>query len=225
MNKVDLHVKQLMLRSPSMFPTRWSVLEHIFLHIGTGYGWTRQGTVASIYEKKNSPMPSGMDMSDLEHEAELLDESAARFKERGLDDVDFDRKQRVSLGMRRVQREYIAANIDVYASEDLGERGVAAKLLPSSLGDTPLGQVPTSGKVDRDWALAADEVTVKLLGYLGHQLSEGNDASLLDWQKKRYEQLQAQARETLAALEPVTKKSAGRQAVAKLFKELLADKV
>lgn len=221
MNKVDMHVKQLMLRSPMIFPNRWSVLEHIFLHIGTGYGWNRQGTVTSIYDKK-TPMPESIDMSDLDHEAQLAKESAERFKEFGASMSESDRCRSVELGMRRLQREYIGANIDVYACNDIGGRGVNAKLLPSLLASVPLGQVPTEGKVNRDWALAADEVATKTLQFLAQQLGDDKGASLPTWQRKQFLELQVQLKAAIDALEPVTKLRAGRQAVAKALQDLFA---
>lgn len=219
MNKVDLHVKQLMLRSPTIFPNRWRVLEHVFLHIGTGYGWTRQGTLASIYDKKE-PMPESMNMDDLDDEARSLEESLQRAKAFGVNESTVERHQLVELGMRRLQREYIAQHIDVYASFDIGGHAINARLLPSSLDLVPLGQVPANAKMNRDWALAADEVATKVLQFVGSQLNDRGD-SLSTSQKKHFGELQEQLRAAIAALEPVTQLRAGRERVARMLQEMM----
>lgn len=219
MNKVDLHVKQLMLRSPTIFPNRWSVLEHVFLHIGTGYGWTRQGTMASIYDKKQ-PMPESMNMGDLDDEARSLEEGLQRAKAFGVDESTVELHRQVELGMRRLQREYIAQHIDVYASSAIGGHAINARLLPSSLAAVPLGQVPATGKMDRDWALAADEVATKVLQFIGSQL-DGRGDSLPASQTKHFGELQEQLRAAIVALEPVTQLRAGRERVARMFQEMM----
>lgn len=207
MNKVDLHVKRLMLRAPTIFPSRWSVLQHIFLHIGTGYGWTGKGVMASIYDRDQT-MPESMDMSD-------LDEPPMRGHDRP-EMAQFVAVDRVRLGQKKLLREYIAANIDVYASSlELGDATVAYSILPSSLAHSPLGQVPKEGPLDREWALAADAVATKLLGELSRRLDKNNIHEVSPTQQKQFAALQVELRQSVDALERATKLRAGRENVLK----------
>jgi hypothetical protein len=59
MDKVDLHIKQMMLQYPSIFPTRLSCLKHLFLVNGNGYDWDETGCLVpwrSTYDRANDQM-------------------------------------------------------------------------------------------------------------------------------------------------------------------------
>lgn len=225
MNKVDLHVKRMMLKSPSLFPNRVSALAHIFLFFGTGYEWTRTGELASVYDDPNAPMPTGIDMEDLDDQAAMLAEQATRDAER-YPDEPINQSQQVKLGLTRLTRAYIGEHIDVYASKSMAPRDEWLNHLShlESFTSTPLFTLPAKlKKLDKDWVMAADEVAAGLKEALRTRYGVVKTTGALKGAPKHLVEVYQRLSDVLDKLEVVTNRKANAQRAQKILSSLMAD--
>ncbi len=223
MNNVDLHVKHKMLQSPSIFPNRVSVLAHIFLFFGTGYEWTRAGTLASIYDDPNAPMPSSIDMSDLDEQAQMLTQDAARNAER-YPGESVDTSRQVDLGLARLTRAYVGEHIDVYASKNLAPKDSWLNHLShiESFQHTPLATIPKKvAKLDKDWVTAADEVAFGLREALRQRYDVVKTTGALKGAPKHLTAVYERLSEVLEQLEPVTQRKANAKRAQAILSRLM----
>lgn len=153
MNKVDQHIKRVMLTYPSIAPSRIAVLRHLLLCNGNAYDWDDKGCLVPW---SGEDYGDTMKFSDLEPDPTL-----ERFRSEPLDSLYAFRDAETE--EERLVREHRAKHIDVYAQHDKTfDRLRYEDLTNISLHDyTCLGRAPF-GKLDPDWLHAAEEIVDKV---------------------------------------------------------------
>ncbi len=156
MNKVDLHIREMMLTYPLLYSNRQEALIGIF--VGTNYVWVKgedgKYVIKPVYEfDKKFDGPT--DISD-------LDESDLRFA----GDDDFHRAIRAQNQLERMQRLFVAENIDLFATVRMTKgRDISYQTLDSWYFDhdtTVLATAPF-GEIDADWLSAIEELLNMLI--------------------------------------------------------------
>lgn len=108
MTELDSLVRQSILRHPSLFTTRWQVLEHLYLVIGNGYEWSN-GRLVSVFDDEKSE-----------------DECVAEF----FRDIDEFQSQFPDMPghdthtLRRRRRQFVLDNLDLLTHERRIDSGI-----------------------------------------------------------------------------------------------------
>lgn len=156
MNSVTTVVKNAMFGAPNVFPSRLSVLSFIFLNSGGGYYWNKKGEADCAY---GMPTPATtMNMTDLNELMAMTRKSGA-----GRDQQEHMNFQLAELKLQKLQRKHIADHIDLYANnrntfDDFSLSDVDPLSMTSNLSGTLLGSLSQVKKLNKDWAMAADEI-------------------------------------------------------------------
>ena len=140
LNPVSQVVKQIMLTYPNSFKARMDVLKSIFIEGGC---WALNDSGAPDLTSFG-PLATEMDFTDLQQQAR----------------PEMSAGQTVALKRRFMERRFIDANIDVLASEHCnGEQNPSDDKITASirLTNSFLEEIDIQ-LLDRDWALAAEEV-------------------------------------------------------------------
>lgn len=169
LNAVSQAVKQIMLTYPNSYKSRMDVLKSIFIEGGC---WALNDTGAPDLTNFG-PLATEMDFADLEQLAR----------------PEMSAGQTVALKRRFMERRFIDANIDVLASEHCnGEQNPSDDRITANhrLNNSFLEEIDIQ-LLDRDWALAAEEVidaalcglSVKLGRHSPHYNEQEADKHLL----------------------------------------------
>jgi len=140
LNAVSQAVKQIMLTYPNAYKSRMDVLKSIFIEGGC---WALNDTGAPDLTSFG-PLATEMDFTDLEQ----------------LAGPEMSAGKTVALKRRFMERRFIDANIDVLASEHCnGEQNPSDDRITANnrLNNSFLEEIDIQ-LLDRDWALAAEEV-------------------------------------------------------------------
>ena len=115
MNKLNTLVRMTLLRYPTLFATRWDVLQNLYLGYGHGYEWAG-GELTNIFEEDDEEKARArffrdIDDDEVEHAKEV---------DRGVIDclVDLYEDRKVNFGLRRKRRQFQLDNIDLITRED-----------------------------------------------------------------------------------------------------------
>lgn len=154
LNKVDQLIKAVMLTYPVSYKSRMAVLKRIFLD-GTSFGWDAAGCPDLYYF---GDLRSEMDFGDLDQqrqevEAELAEENGASMEL-------YYAGRGVALKRQYADRELVSTYIDILAVEHTqGEDAPtnANLVFDFRIGQNLLHSAPYHS-MDKDWALAAEEV-------------------------------------------------------------------
>ena len=221
MNKVDTHVKEMLLRSPSVFSSRGAVLHFVFLNFGTGYQWGRKGGVECIYADGTGQADT-MNMSDLdEQEAHIAGREARESELSGV----FNAQARARLTLERLTREHIARHIDLYAQEGMSKPPLDLNRLTfTQLSQVPLGQVPNK-KVDADWAAAAEALALDLRDAIAREFRMRDKDYTAAEVPAKWLTMYSDVNDVLKRLDKTTGGIAKRERMSKLLTELLGDQL
>ncbi len=210
MNKVDHIVKNMMLGSPALFPTRLDALAFAFLNAGAGYHWTPKGELDCIYGM--SKTAKRMHMKDLRDELKQEQEFAASNGHK-----EFSQRRIADVELRILQRRHLAKHIDLYVTSNMQPNG-SSKMAGTNwlrvlltLDGTALGAVGSVKSFDKHWAAAADEVAAAYLFMLSTMKKERGTLSA------EMQKLEAEFLASAAVLEAVTQRKARTREAAKLI--------
>ena len=185
LNKVDSHIKRMLLSYPTLFKSRMDALSHQFLVNGNGYEWDDAGGLSSIGDPIR---PLKMRFDDLDERQAELDRSIAS-------DCHHSMAALFAARQAAIRREYserllIEAEVDLYATEHvMGENNKEdADWLRHYCPDYSAVQRAPLDRIDKEWALAAEEVLEAarlslwraLAMYSEHFTRERADTSLLE---------------------------------------------
>lgn len=155
LNKVDQHIKQMMLKYPVIMGSRMDALRQLFLITGNGYDWTADGC---LDDGSNAEPVEAMDNSDLDRRQRELEEEEGKYPPSpSLNQMYASR--RAQLKRQYAVRRLIESDIDLYAAEhvmgDNDKYGVEW-LATFSPAFSAMGNAPYDA-LDPDWAAAAEE--------------------------------------------------------------------
>lgn len=184
LNKVDRHIKLVMLNYPMLYPSRFSVLRHLFLCNGNGYFWNENGCIECIDADRT--LIEQMDYSDLEEREQQLHEDIHRDKDSALGSLWSQRY--VELKRLRSDRALIERDIDMYAKyhvmgeDQLYDTYQVRNFKP----DYCIMTAAPYAKMDKEWGQAAVETFGivaraywRELGYPADVPEEKMDAALM----------------------------------------------
>ena len=171
LNKVDVHVKQLMLGFPSSYPNRMSVLASELLNPGGGYYWNALGELDCHYPSSKSTATK-MDMRDAN--AELKTAKTELQGALGTSGEALAQRRLADAQLECIQRRHRAQNIDAYVQKYELAEPTHADLLHHldtlyTLDNTVLGHVSDVPHLHLDWAYAVEEVVTACLARLDDQ--------------------------------------------------------
>jgi hypothetical protein len=186
LNKVDRHIKTMMMTYPAIYPSRIAVLQHIFLVNGNGFDWGSDGcpTMSSY----GVPAVTAMDYSDLHQRISTVKEDIARETLEPMSVLLNVRHAR--LHRELANRQMVEDDIDLYATNHVMQENLnfnASALKHFSTDWCLLSPRRFPQVMDRDWALAAEEMMniaqqaiFRELGiYSPHYKEENADEKLL----------------------------------------------
>ena len=81
MNDLDFLVKQMMLHHPSLFPSRISVLQHLYTLSGTGLQWSDDGKIVDKLDQGKPPVEH-IDLSSIDRHTQTMMETFKRIDSR-----------------------------------------------------------------------------------------------------------------------------------------------
>lgn len=119
MTSIVIMIKEAMLSYPTIYPTRWSVLEDMFFNGSGAYAWSSEGMIKIYSDSRDVTV---MDYSDLDEQDARNNEMMS--EEAFSPDTSFGKlilSRRLNLRIKRMQREMIAAEIDLCATTNVGD--------------------------------------------------------------------------------------------------------
>jgi len=167
LNKVDQIIKAVMLTYPVRYKSRMAVLKRIFLD-DASFGWDAAGCPNLYYFGE---LHSEMDFSDLDQQREGVE--AGLVEESGPSMANYYAGRAVALKRQYADRELVSTYIDILAVEHTqGEDSPTnANLVDEFRNGLNLLHMAPYHSMDKDWALAAEEVVTAarhgISGYLG----------------------------------------------------------
>lgn len=175
LNKVDEHIKAMMLMYPSIIPSRFAALQQLFLSNGNGYEWNDKGELANRFDPPSHKTPGVMDYSDLDKRREDVEE---RLEKMCGEDCCAGLYQawRCRLEHEYMVRRHIEANIDIYATRHVHgeETQYDVARIKHFDPDWCVLSLSYSHKfpemMDKDWALAAEEAMTIARGAIYREL-------------------------------------------------------
>lgn len=154
LNKVDQHIKDVLLTYPTLYNSRFSVLNSIFMRMGNGYEWNARGELTC---DSNKPLMQKMDFSDIEESKQIIDQDLALNRQGKIGRSHASSAARL---MRKiVERRLIEAQIDLYAVEHVmqEDQQFGVEWLKNFNPKWCLLRDAPFGSIDPDWAAAAKE--------------------------------------------------------------------
>ncbi|MGG2576117.1 hypothetical protein ACQYZY_28820 [Pseudomonas aeruginosa] len=154
LNEVDQHIKAMMLTYPTLFRSRFSALQHLFMSNGTGYEWNAEGKLACVFDTHHRET---MDYSDLEDRQREVDQELASKPTGNIYRLYAGRA--AALKREFAVRQLIEADIDLYATEHVMGENTQNGVEWMKHFDPQWCAMRTApfGAIDLDWALAAEE--------------------------------------------------------------------
>lgn len=156
MNKVDSHIKRMMLQYPTLFKTRRDCLAHLFLVNGNGYDWDENGCLVESYSTYDRASDK-MRYDDLDKDPN--DEIP---KVPGLE--TFYAFRSIMKEKERMDREFREKHIDILCQMDENIGGFSYEKLDNFDPEWSKFRNAPYGKIDSDWLKAMEEV-VKTIKY------------------------------------------------------------
>jgi len=169
---VEETIKKAMINYPSLFPTKYDVLEHLFLVNGNGYDW-ENGQLIAIFghaEKSNTA----------ECAIKLAQDFIDGFKP--YEDVNEFAKQIITHTKIELLIEELTVlnnfeeNYKKTSDEYLKNRN-RAKLYPADFGFCKIGKIPEN--IQDDWR----EAVVQYIDFLDHHQEILDEQTLKQWDK------------------------------------------
>lgn len=154
LNEVDQHIKAMMLNYPTLFRSRLSALQHLFMSNGTGYEWNSEGELACVFDTHHR---ATMDYSDLEERQHEVDQELAKDAEGSIYRLYASRA--AALKREFAVRKLIETDIDLYATEHVMGENTQYGVEWMRNFDPQWCAMRTApfGAIDLAWALAAEE--------------------------------------------------------------------
>lgn len=159
MNKVNKHIKQMMLQFPSLFPNRIKCLRQLFLVNGNGYDWDENGCLVSwSYENDRVRAEDKMHYDDLDTRANDLDDLLGKSEATS----DIRKFQKLTDEKERLDRQFREKHIDLLCQfHDTWDNFTYADLQHfdprwSAFRDAPYGNI------DSDWLRVMEETVGKI---------------------------------------------------------------
>lgn len=166
LNKVDQHIKMCMLTHPNIFPSRMSVLTHLFIVGGNGYRWTKNGALENPYDGDLKAGNVKMDYSDLDESKKKHENLIAQCGDQKELASQVLAAQRCRIERDYLLRRHIEQNIDTYAKKHVGSendnpgvnwlKDFAPEYSKFSLSSDGFEKMPEV--IEKDWALAGEEI-------------------------------------------------------------------
>lgn len=158
MNKVDLVVKENLMRFPTLFKNRFDVLAHMLCCCGTGYEWDKNGCLAyCLNDPDKEPANTETMLVDFENKVKET-------KEKLKTDPDcldlFNRAYLAEDEFDLIRAKHVAKNIDIYACTFAGVGNDVGYWLQRqhymrfgfNLDSVPINNKPEN--IDEDWRKA-----------------------------------------------------------------------
>lgn len=166
MNKVDQHIKRMMLQYPSLFPNRISCLKQLFLTNGNGYKWDANGCLTDAcgsYDDRAEDKMSYDDLDTREYD---------RYGDSEDDEVDtlsdIRKFHKLRDAKERLDREFREQHIDLICQfHDTWDNFSYADLQHFDPNWSAFKNAPY-GSIDADWLHVMEE-TIKKLMYAFNQ--------------------------------------------------------
>lgn len=122
--KVNDTVRQGMFNYPSIYPTKFDALEHMFAVNGNGYDWNSKGQLVCPRYRGQAPLKKEMDYSDLDerktrYETQLA-ENAKLYPESA--DTDITHLFLAEIEAERMQRDFTVKYIDLILQHTCSRR-------------------------------------------------------------------------------------------------------
>lgn len=152
MNKVDQHIKEMMLKHPLIFPTRLACLRRIFMVNGNGYEWDDQGCLRS-WSQKNDTKELKMQYSDLDNRDD------EQFKYGYSDIAQF---QSLCTEQERMLRKFREEHIDLFCQFNDIDDNIKYSDLQYFSPEWSMFRDAPYGNIDPDWLNAAEELIGKI---------------------------------------------------------------
>lgn len=156
MNKVDLHIKQMMLQHPSIFPNRISCLKQLFLTNGNGYEWDNNNclTLYSVYEQR--PLDK-MYYDDLDNK-----DPDSIMNSKLVTESDLGKFHALCKEKELINRQFREKNIDLLCQfHDFGDEFSYKDLMHFDINYSAFRDAPY-GKIDKDWLSVMEETVTKI---------------------------------------------------------------
>lgn len=154
MNKVDQHIKQMMLQYPSIYPNRLACIRQLFLVNGNGYDWDNDGCLVpwrSPYDRASDRMHYD-DIEPNDSVTSLLGKDSSIGKFHALSDV----KERMDRQFREEHIDLLCQFHDTYDNFRY-EHLVNFDVAWSAFRDAPYGSI------DADWLAVMEETVNKIM--------------------------------------------------------------
>ena len=198
LDKVDLFVKEHMLKFFDICPTRNHVLERILLTIGTGYDWVKneQGFYEPICSFDYSGEETRIKSFEDEHK-NLADENSA--------------EQEVNAKFQNLYRDWARENIDVICTRYFHFSGIEIArptLYPSCGRFSLLANLPPLKEIDPDWVDASRNFCCEAMYWIRSSSNAGaisENEKLINYLKKNRIDLYEPAKVCLKAIEVFSK--------------------
>lgn len=161
MNKVDQHIKRMMLQYPSLFPNRIKCLRQLFLVNGNGYDWDENGCLTDSCGSYDNRPEDKMRYDDLDTRNDDL------AKILGEDDKvdtlsDIRKFQKLRDVKERLDREFCEQHIDLMCQfHDTWDNFSYADLQHFDVRWSAFHDAPY-GNIDAVWLSAMEETVNKL---------------------------------------------------------------
>lgn len=171
----DVIVKRLMLKSPTIFPSRLSVLSHLLLREPFAY-WGSDGKLHVDGLKETNPRKAVMNIPKDLQEPLIIDKDIKKLI------PDFYKSRVVEREMKLMQYKYIEANIDVFASCNFdSQRSITSQELTVLASHPLLFNMPEN--IDNSWKKACGELIEAIIKALctEHSLNSTELHSLKSW--------------------------------------------
>lgn len=157
LNKVDRHIKQMMLQYPSLFPSRIKCLSHLFLTNGNGYRWDEQGCLVSY---DNDQPVDKINYNDLDY----LKEQRNKHRSSPFVITDYYQFLDVESEQERLVRQFRETHIDLFCRfHKIGEDFTYSDLNHFSVQWSAFRDAPY-GNIDPDWEEVMKE-TIHMIKY------------------------------------------------------------
>lgn len=197
LDKVDLFVKEHMLKFFSAVPTRNHLLARILLVTGTGYSWTKNED--GFYEPK-----SMFDYSKEESRIKSFEEEHA-----GLTDEESESSV-ANAKFQNLYRDWARENIDLICTKNFHFSGIeiARPILYSSCDKySLLANLPPLEEIDPDWVDASRHFCYDAMHWIRSTTNTGDfdDNQLVDFLRLRRTNLHEPAKVCLNAIEIFSK--------------------
>ena len=167
MNKIDQHIKRMMLRYPLLFPNRINCLYHLFLVNGNGYRWNAAG---ELEDRCNTyaDFDGKMNYSDLDEDMDRLLSSKQDFPDHPIIQELNDGRE-LKNHEERMVRQFREQHIDkfcrdIFGRSTDGNRFTTEMLLHVDLNWSAFKNAPY-GSIDHEWLMVAESVIDKLDQY------------------------------------------------------------